>query len=101
MQYSDRPGEARETARRALAVYARSPNYANNLRRLGFTDDDIEPVSDRFVDALVAWGDVDAIAHASRPTSMPVRTTCACRSSLRPVTVPRDDWRELAPALVA
>jgi hypothetical protein len=35
----------------------------NNLRRLGFTDDDLQdPPSDRLVDGIVAWGDVDVIA---------------------------------------
>ena len=35
----------------------------NNLRRLGFTDDDFtDPLSDRLVDALVAWGSIDTIA---------------------------------------
>jgi hypothetical protein len=34
----------------------------NNLRQLGFTDEDlVGGGSDRLVDAIVAWGDVDAI----------------------------------------
>jgi hypothetical protein len=38
------------------------PNYTNSLRRLGFTDDDFAgDLSDRLVDAVVAWGDLDAI----------------------------------------
>jgi hypothetical protein len=38
------------------------PNYANNLRRLGFAGDELEGrPSDRVVDATVAWGDADAI----------------------------------------
>jgi probable F420-dependent oxidoreductase len=62
------PTAAREIARAALAVYIPGlPNYVNNLRRLGFTDDDLGDVpSDRLVDALVAWGDVDAIAARVR-----------------------------------
>ena len=33
-------------------------NYANNLRRLGYTDDDLAHAgSDRLIDALVAHGD--------------------------------------------
>ena len=40
----------------------------NNLRDLGFTDDDLAPDggSDAFVDALVAWGDVDAVVRRVR-----------------------------------
>lgn len=58
------PTTARTVARQALAVYIPGlPNYVNNLRRLGFGDDDlVDPPSDRLVDALVAWGDVEAIA---------------------------------------
>jgi probable F420-dependent oxidoreductase len=54
---------AREIARQTLAIYFPGlPNYANNLRRLGFTEEDLTaPLSDRLVDAVVAWGDVDAI----------------------------------------
>jgi probable F420-dependent oxidoreductase len=57
------PDAARAIARQTLAVYVPGlPNYVNNLRRLGFTDDDLQdPPSDRLVDGVVAWGDVDAI----------------------------------------
>lgn len=55
------PTTAREVARSNLSHYAQLPNYANNWRRLGFTDDDIDSMSDRLVDGIVAWGDVDAI----------------------------------------
>jgi probable F420-dependent oxidoreductase len=56
--------KALEVARAALSVYIPSlPNYVNSLRRLGFTDDDVgDPPSDRLLEAIVAWGDVDAIA---------------------------------------
>jgi probable F420-dependent oxidoreductase len=53
--------EAREIARRALDGYTGLPNYVNNWKRFGLSDDDIASRSDRFVDALVAWGDADAI----------------------------------------
>lgn len=53
---------ARGAARNALAMYAGLPNYANNWIRLGFTDEDIaHGGSDRLVDALVGWGDEDAV----------------------------------------
>ena len=58
------PDAARAIARQTLAVYVPGlPNYVNNLRRLGFTDDDLQdPPSDRLVDGVVAWGDVETIA---------------------------------------
>ena len=37
------------------------PNYANNLLRSGFTSDDLSQVSDRLFDAIIAWGDEEAI----------------------------------------
>lgn len=59
------PTAARDTARKGMAVYLRAPNYVNNLKRLGFTDDDVAAGgSDRLVDAIVAWGTVeDALAR--------------------------------------
>jgi probable F420-dependent oxidoreductase len=62
------PARARAIARESLAYYVPGlPNYVNNLRRLGFTDDDFgDPLSDRLVDALVAWGSVDTIAARVR-----------------------------------
>lgn len=56
------PEVARRTARAALAGYLGLPNYVNSWKRLGFTDDDTaDGGSDRLVDALVAWGDADAV----------------------------------------
>jgi probable F420-dependent oxidoreductase len=55
------PQIARELARGFVKVYARLPNYTNNWRRDGYTDADIESLSDRLIDGLIAWGDVAAI----------------------------------------
>jgi probable F420-dependent oxidoreductase len=56
------PANARLIARQAIGFYLTAPNYANNLRRLGFDDADLAyNGSDRLVDALVAWGGIDAI----------------------------------------
>jgi probable F420-dependent oxidoreductase len=56
------PAKARAIARQAVGFYLAAPNYANNLRRLGFDDADLAGNgSDRLIDALVAWGDIDAI----------------------------------------
>jgi probable F420-dependent oxidoreductase len=61
------PGRARERARRFAAGYLQMPNYVNNLRWLGFTDEDLaDDLSDRLVDAIVAWGDPEAIAARVR-----------------------------------
>src|SRR5918994_178590 len=57
------PTKAREIARLHLNTYLGLPNYANNWKRQGFTDDDIaKGDSARLVDALVVWGDEATIA---------------------------------------
>jgi probable F420-dependent oxidoreductase len=58
---------AREVGRRHMAVYLGLPNYVNNLRTLGYDDADFaDGGSDRLVDAIVAWGDEEAIAGRVR-----------------------------------
>src|SRR3954467_4186122 len=45
---------ALETARKGMKVYVRLPNYANNIKRFGFSDDDFaDGGSERLVDAIV------------------------------------------------
>ncbi len=61
------PVEARRIGRAFARHYLALPNYANNLRRLGWSDDDIaNDGTDRLIDAVIAWGDVDAIAARVR-----------------------------------
>jgi probable F420-dependent oxidoreductase len=55
--------KARAVGRKAVEVYLNLINYLNNWRRLGFTDEDLaKPGSNRLVDAVVAYGTLDAIA---------------------------------------
>jgi len=57
------PDKARAVARAAVGMYSFLPNYRNNWKRLGFTEEEIAEGggSDRLIDALVAWGDEKAI----------------------------------------
>jgi probable F420-dependent oxidoreductase len=56
------PGKARDLARQAMAFYLPLTNYRVNWARLGFSEDDLAGGgSDRFLDAMVAWGDQTAI----------------------------------------
>ena len=76
------PAKARAAARTALSSYIQLENYANNWRRLGFTDDDLAGGgSDRFVDANIAWGTKAPSASASNSTGMPAPTTSASSRS--------------------
>ncbi len=61
------PARARELGRRHMALYLMLPNYVNNLRALGYADEDLaDGGSDRLVDAIVAWGEEPAIAARVR-----------------------------------
>ncbi|MGH2500546.1 MAG: TIGR03620 family F420-dependent LLM class oxidoreductase [Candidatus Limnocylindria bacterium] len=58
---------AREIARGHMTHYLRLENYANNLRRLGWSDGDLaDGGSDALVDAIVAWGDGAAVERRVR-----------------------------------
>jgi probable F420-dependent oxidoreductase len=94
--------EARDAARKHMATYLGLPNYANNLRRLGWGDDDLaDGGSDALVDALVAWGDPDAVV-ARVQAHVDAGADHVCLQVLdRDVTkLPVDGWRALAPALL-
>jgi probable F420-dependent oxidoreductase len=56
------PDTARTLARGLLEHSRELPIYIDSWKRLGFTDEDISTLSDRLVDALIVWGDVDEIA---------------------------------------
>ncbi|SEO86662.1 TIGR03620 family F420-dependent LLM class oxidoreductase [Trujillonella endophytica] len=57
------PERARAVARRLVTGYSRLANYRNNLRRLGWSEEDLAAVSDELVDALVAHGSPDDVAR--------------------------------------
>jgi probable F420-dependent oxidoreductase len=61
------PESARARARRFTERYLQLPNYTNNLRALGFGDDELEGSgSDRLVDAIVLHGDAATVAGRVR-----------------------------------
>jgi probable F420-dependent oxidoreductase len=96
------PAVARDAARSFARSYLRLPNYANNLLRLGYTEDELDHGADRVIDAVVAWGDVDAIVgrvrahHDAGADHVCVQVLPRERGEL-----PFAEWRELAPALLS
>lgn len=61
------PDAARARGRKVVARYLALTNYVSNLRRSGFTDDDLAGAgSDRLVDALVGHGDPATAAQHVR-----------------------------------
>src|SRR3954469_10610161 len=95
-------GRAREVARAHLERYMQMPNYVNNWRRLGFGEDDLTSGgSDRLVDALIGWGDVEAIAERIEE-HFDAGADHVCLQVLRTPGadgLPRDEWRELSGGL--
>lgn len=58
------PEQARNLARRAIAVYMPLQNYHRAWRERGFSDEDFAGKgTDDFVDALIAWGDAEKIGE--------------------------------------
>jgi len=58
------PEAARAAANVQIERYAGLPNYRNNWKRIGFTEDEIEQRSHRFVDHVVPWGDESRLRAA-------------------------------------
>jgi probable F420-dependent oxidoreductase len=98
------PARGRERAREFVHDYLGLPSYVANLRRLGFTDDDLRvPASGRLVDALVAHGDEDAIAARVRAHhDAGADHVCLYVLGGGPgEALPLAAWRRLAPALTS
>ena len=92
--------EARGIARDTLQAYFKMPNYTNNLRRLGFGEEDFAGAgSDRVIDALVAWGTPETIAGRVRAHRDAGADHVCVQVLGDPRRFPLAEWRELAPAL--
>ena len=92
--------EARGIARDTLQHYFKMPNYTNNLRRLGFGEEDFAGAgSDRVIDALVAWGTPETIAGRVRAHRDAGADHVCVQVLGDPRRFPFAEWRELAPAL--
>ena len=96
------PATARAAARQHIAGYLGAPNYTNNWKRNGFTDDDLaHGGSDRLVDALVVWGDEATIrqrVQAHRDAG--ADHVCIQVLTSDRAATPLAEWRTLAPALI-
>ena len=61
------PARARALGRKELARYMVLPNYRNNWIRLGFAESELaDGGNDRFIDAMVLWGDAATIKRGLR-----------------------------------
>jgi probable F420-dependent oxidoreductase len=97
------PSKAREMARAALVHYLHLPNYLNNWRRLGFSEEDVTKATDRLVDGLFAWGTLEQIAArvrehiAAGADQVCLQVIHAQAATMQP---PREAWRALASTLL-
>ena len=89
-------------AREYASIYLPLPNYTNNLRRFGFTDDDIEGGgSDRLIEAVIPWGDAATVAERVR-AHVDAGADHVCIQVVADFfKFPLARYRELAPALFA
>ena len=93
--------EARAIGTDWLRNYLALPNYANNLLRSGFTEDDLSSVSDRVFDAIIAWGDEEVVRRRvdeHRAAGADHVCVQVLTADLR--EFPREQWRRLAAALL-
>jgi probable F420-dependent oxidoreductase len=95
-------GAAREIARAFAEHYLELPNYADNLRRLGFSADDLAGGgSDRLIDAVIVHGDEDTIARRVREhLDAGADHVCLQLRGREPSDPRLDDLRRLAPPLL-
>jgi probable F420-dependent oxidoreductase len=94
--------KARKVARAHTSRYLALPNYVNNLRRLGFSDEDLaNGGSDRLVDTIVAWGNMTAVVDRVRAHhSAGANHVCIQVLPPDPQALPMPQWREVASALL-
>ncbi|CAA0134729.1 Putative coenzyme F420-dependent oxidoreductase [Mycolicibacterium vanbaalenii] len=98
---TDDRDQARAVGTEWLRSYLALPNYANNLLRSGFSEDDVASVSDRLFDALIAWGDEDAVAaRIAEHRDAGADHVCIQVLTADPREFPREQWRRLAAALL-
>lgn len=96
---TDNADEARQVGTDWLQAYLALPNYANNLLRSGFSEDDLTQVSDRLFNAIIAWGDEDAIMRrVAEHRSAGADHVCVQVLLADPRAFPRQEWRRIAAA---
>lgn len=96
------PVEARRVARIFARNYLGLPNYANNLRRLGYTDEELaDEGADRVIDDVIAWGDLEAIvARVRAHQAAGADHVCVQFRGSSSADLRLADYRELAAALL-
>ena len=85
-----------------LEIYTGLPNYRESWRRQGFEKDDwIRGGSERLKDAMVARGEQGARDRVQQHLDAGASHVCVQVLGADPFDVPVEDWRRLAPVLLA
>ncbi|MDX2648407.1 TIGR03620 family F420-dependent LLM class oxidoreductase [Streptomyces sp. PA03-1a] len=91
------PARARAAARDFLGTFLAMDHYARSLLRQGFTEDDLAGGgSDRLIDAVVAWGDTEAIGARVRAHHQAGADHVCLHVITADSALPLAQWRELA-----
>jgi probable F420-dependent oxidoreductase len=93
---------ARAIARETIGSFTRIPGYAASLRRQGFSEGDLAELPDHAVDALAAWGspaDIKVKLGELLDTGVDHVAVNVITGTTGPQPV--EQWRALAPALLA
>lgn len=93
---------ARGIAREFTPFYLSKANYSRNLVWLGYSEDEVAGAgSDRLIDDLVAWGEIDAVVERVKQ-HLDAGADHVCVQVLnRSGSFPMEELRALAPALTA
>lgn len=91
------PGAARAAAREFVGTFLSMDHYARNVLRQGFTEEDVAGGgSDRLIDSLVAWGDVETIGNRVRAHHQAGADHVCLHVLGAGSAMPLPQWRELA-----
>jgi probable F420-dependent oxidoreductase len=92
--------EARRIGTDWLRRYLSLPNYANGMLRLGFSAEEVGSISDRLFDALIVWGDEEAVMRrVNEHMSAGADHVCVQVLTADLTAYPREQWRRVASAL--
>jgi probable F420-dependent oxidoreductase len=97
---TDDAAEARRIGSAWIRNYLALPSYRKNLLRLGFSPDDVETISDKLLDSVIAWGDETAvIGRVNEHLSAGADHVCVQVLTSDFNAYPREQWRRIAAAL--
>ena len=93
------PERARRIGHQPLDFLGRLPGYQASFRRQGFSEDEVQALSDRLLDGVIAWGDPSAVVGRAAALADAGADHIAFSVLSDDAGLPLDQWRALAAAL--